>query len=122
MDEDVAAPDPVRRAVGDGHRLDSGLDDLDVLLQAGLGHCTFRDLDVVPHRIEGDRAEPVVAHEANRVTGVPCADVDHELSSLRAELGERVEQPLCAAWLEALLQLGVERAFLGPELAVELLD
>src|SRR5262245_21524106 len=69
--------------------------------------------------IESDRAQAVLAHEADGVLRVPRADVHDELSRLRSELGECLEQPVGAARAQTAVKL---RAFLRPDLPVELLD
>ena len=56
VDEDVAAPDPVSHVIGDGHRLDSRLHDLDVILEAGFGHGALRvDAVLRIHQLEQAR-------------------------------------------------------------------
>ncbi len=79
--EHIAAPDPVCDAVGDGHRLDSRLGNLDV--DARFGDRAPRKLDVLGHRVECNRAQAVLTDEPDCVRAVPSADVDYELPGLR---------------------------------------
>jgi hypothetical protein len=119
VDEDVPAPDPVDALVLERHRLDARLYDLD-LESAGR---FARALDVHGNRVEREAAKPVFPDEPDGVFCVARADVQHDLSPLRAERGEEREQPVAAVRIEAsaerLLEFRVCLA--GPEL-VQLVD
>ena len=92
-------------------------------LHAGFGDGTPSKLDVQLDGIERDRAQSVLADEPDRVRRVARADVDEQLTGSRPELGERLEEPVRAARVEALLELGREcRAVVRPDLAVQFLD
>ena len=86
-----------------------------------VGDALARERAVHRQRVERDRSDAVLAHEPDRVDGVARARVEHEVSASWAELGEHLEEPVCAARVEApperVAQLGVA----GPEL-VELLN
>src|SRR5205085_6162460 len=103
------------------HRLDRRLDDPDLAVEPGCGDGLLCKLDVTGQRVERDGAQSVRGHEPDRVACVARADVDEELSRLRAERGEGVEQPVRSPRLETPRELFVESRIAGPEL-VELLD
>src|SRR6266516_178386 len=118
----VAAPDPVGDGVGQRHRLHSGLEDRDLLLESGSGDCATGKLDVEANRVERDGLKAVIPHEANRVRCVARTHVDDQLAGAWVERRKRLEQRLRAARIETLLELEVERFLACPELLVELLD